>query len=184
MDSPDTSKKFGLKQYLMLFFSITISVLIVVFSKQIRNLQEYGYVGIFLIMLLGNATVLIPVPILAPLNILLGGIFANPLLLGLTVGVASALGELVGYLAGYSGSGIVKSSKIYKKAELKLEKYGIWAILFLAFIPNPLFDAAGLAAGALGIKWWKFLIVTVIGKTLRAILFAYIGYTGGMLIGH
>jgi len=180
----DSSKqeKFGIKHLLMLLASIAISVLIVVFNKEIRNLQEYGYIGIFLIMFLGNATVLIPVPILAPLNILLGGVFTNPLLLGITIGVASSLGELVGYLAGYSGSGIVKSSKIYKKAEAKILKYGLWAIFFLAIIPNPLFDVAGLAAGALGIKWWRFLIVVMLGKTIRTIAFAYIGYAGSLII--
>lgn len=176
------SEKFGLKQILMLLFSITITVLIIVFNKQIRNLQEFGYAGIFLLMFLGNATVLIPVPILAPLNILLGGVFTSPLLVGLTVGVASALGELVGYIAGYSGSGIVKSSKTYKKIEGRVKKYGLWTIFFLALIPNPLFDVAGLAAGALGIKWWKFLLVVIAGKTIRAIVFAYIGYTSRVLL--
>lgn len=175
-------EKFGIKHLLMLFASITISVLIIVFNKQIRELEEFGYMGIFLIMFLGNATVLVPVPVLAPLNILLGGVFASPILLGLTVGIASSLGELVGYLAGYSGSGIVKSTKVYKKVEVQVERYGLWAILFLAIVPNPLFDIAGVAAGALGIKWWKFLIAVTIGKTIRAIVFAYIGYTGSLLI--
>jgi len=181
MEKPK-QEKFGIKHLLMLLASIAISVLIIVFNKQLRDLQQFGYIGIFLLMFLGNATVLIPVPVLAPLNILLGGIFSSPLLLGLTVGVASSFGELVGYLAGYSGSGIVKSSKVYKKIELQVEKYGLWAIFFLALVPNPLFDVAGLAAGALGIKWWKFLIAVTIGKTIRAIVFAYIGYTGSLLI--
>lgn len=180
MEEPK-QEKFGPKHLLMLLASIAISVLIIVFNKQLRDLQQFGYIGIFLLMFLGNATVLIPVPVLAPLNILLGGIFSSPLLLGITVGVASSFGELVGYLAGYSGSGIVKSSKVYKKIELQVEKYGLWAIFFLALIPNPLFDVAGLAAGALGIKWWKFLIAVTAGKTIRAIAFAYIGYTGGLL---
>ena len=182
MKEESKQEKFGLKHLLMLLASLTISILIIVFNKEIRNLQEFGYIGIFLVMFLGNATVLIPVPVLAPLNILLGGVFTSPILLGLTVGVASSLGELVGYLAGYSGSGIVKSSKVYKKIESQVEKYGLWAILFLALIPNPLFDVAGVAAGALGIKWWKFLIAVTIGKTIRAIVFAYIGYTGSLLI--
>jgi len=181
MEEPNKQEKFGIKHLLMLLASLAISVLIIVFNKEIRNLQEFGYVGIFLIMFLGNATVLIPVPVLAPLNVLLGGVFANPLLVGLTVGVASSFGELVGYLAGYSGSGIVKSSKVYKKMEIRIKKYGLWAIFVLALIPNPLFDVAGLVAGAFGIKWWKFLIAVTLGKTIRAIVFAYIGYTGGLL---
>ena len=66
--------------------------------------------------------------------------------------------------------------------EAKIDKYGIWAIFALALIPNPLFDIAGLAAGAAGIAWWKFLIAAGIGKTIRAIAFAYIGYEGGQLL--
>lgn len=181
MEEPK-QEKFGIKHLLMLLASLAISVLIIVFNKQIRELESLGYLGAFLIMFLGNATVLIPVPILAPLNILLGGILASPLLVGLSVGVASSFGELVGYLAGYSGSGIVKSSKVYKKMEIRIKKYGLWAIFVLALIPNPLFDVAGLVAGAFGIKWWKFLIAVTVGKTLRATIFAYIGYTGSILI--
>ncbi len=175
-------KKFGTKQILMLLFSILISVLIIVFSKQIANFKEFGYLGAFLLTFLGNATVLVPVPVLAPLNILLGGILAIPLLVGLAIGLGSALGELVGYIAGYSGSEIVKSTNRYKRMETKINKYGIWAIFMLALIPNPLFDIAGLAAGAAGIAWWKFLIAAGIGKTIRAIAFAYIGYTGSLII--
>lgn len=175
-------KKFGIKHILMLLFSILISVLVIIFSKQIANLKEFGYLGAFIITFLGNATVLIPVPVLAPLNILLGGILALPLLVGLIIGIASALGELVGYIAGYSGSEVVKSTNRYKKMETKIQKYGVLAIFVLALIPNPLFDIAGLAAGAAGIVWWKFLIAAGIGKTIRAIAFAYIGYTGSLII--
>lgn len=177
-------KKLGIKNVLIIVSVVAFSALIIIFSKQIRHLAKYGYLGLFLITLLGNATVIIPVPILAPLNILLGSILPSPLLVGLVVGLASSLGELSGYLLGYSGSDLVKSSKVYKKVEEKVQKYGLWTIFFLALIPNPLFDIAGLASGALGIKWWKFLIATIAGKTIRAIAFAYLGYYSGMLIGH
>lgn len=177
------SKKINLKNILISVSVVLFSALIIIFSKQIKHLAKYGYLGLFLITFLGNATVIIPVPVLAPLNILLGGILPSPLLVGLVVGLSSSLGELSGYLLGYSGSGIVKSSKIYLKVEDKVKKYGLWMIFFLALIPNPLFDIAGLASGAIGIKWWKFLIVTILGKTIRAIVFAYLGYYSGILIG-
>jgi membrane protein YqaA with SNARE-associated domain len=177
-------KRFGIKNILIIVSVIAFSVLIIVFSRQLRHLARYGYFGLFLITFLGNATVIIPVPILAPLNILLGSVLPSPLLVGLVVGLASSLGELSGYLLGYSGGGLVKSSKVYKKIEGKVKEYGLWTIFFLALIPNPLFDIAGLASGALGIKWWKFLIATIAGKTIRAIAFAYLGYYSGMLIGH
>ena len=176
------SSKFTWKHILALVFGVAVTILVLVFSKNIHQYQEFGYLGIYLITLLVNATVLVPVPILAPLNILFGGILDSPLLVGLTIGVASSLGELAGYLVGYAGSGIVTSSRVYKKMEERIKRYGLWAIFVLALIPNPLFDVAGLVAGAIGIKWWKFLLAMGAGKTVRAIIFAYIGYGGKEII--
>ncbi len=176
------SPKFGWKHILALILGIAITILVIIYANRIRDYEEIGYLGVFLLTFLGNATVLVPVPVLAPLNIVLGGILSSPLLVGLTIGIASSAGEIVGYLVGYAGSGIVTSSKTYKKVEEKIKKYGLFAIFFLALIPNPLFDVVGLVAGATGIKWWKFLLAMGAGKTVRAIIFAYIGYGGSLVI--
>lgn len=176
------SPKFGWKHILALILGIAITVLVIIYANRIRDYEEIGYLGVFLLTFLGNATVLVPVPVLAPLNIVLGGILTSPLLVGLTIGIASSMGEIIGYIVGYAGSGIVTSSKTYKKMEVRIKKYGLWAIFFLALIPNPLFDVVGLVAGAIGIKWWKFLLAMGAGKTVRAIIFAYIGYGGEILM--
>jgi membrane protein YqaA with SNARE-associated domain len=176
------SPKFGWKHILALLFGIAITVLVIIYANRIRDYEEIGYIGIFLLTLLGNATVLVPVPVLAPLNIVLGGVLTHPLMLGLIIGVASSIGEIVGYLVGYAGNEIVTSSKVYKKMEARIKKYGLGTIFFLALIPNPLFDVAGLVAGAIGIKWWKFLLAMGAGKIVRAIIFSYIGYGGKEII--
>ena len=51
------------------------------------------------------------------------------------------------------------------------------AILVLAFVPNPFFDLAGIAAGTLKIPILSFLFFTWIGKVLKMLLFAYAGAT-------
>jgi membrane protein DedA with SNARE-associated domain len=56
-------------------------------------------------------------------------------------------------------------------------KYGDITILLLAFIPNPLFDMAGMTAGALKMPIYRFLFWTLIGKTLKMMMFAYGGAT-------
>ncbi len=56
-----------------------------------------------------------------------------------------------------------------------MEKYGDITILVLAFIPNPLFDLAGISAGILKMPVWKFLLFCVIGKILKMMMFAYAG---------
>ena len=53
------------------------------------------------------------------------------------------------------------------------------AIVVLAFIPNPLFDLAGMASGALKLPLWKFFIACAIGKILKMFMFAYAGYYSG-----
>jgi len=54
-------------------------------------------------------------------------------------------------------------------------KHGSWTILLLAFIPNPLFDLAGFVAGSMKLPLWKFLLLTVVGKIGKMLLFAYLG---------
>jgi membrane protein YqaA with SNARE-associated domain len=49
------------------------------------------------------------------------------------------------------------------------------AIFALAFIPNPLFDIAGVIAGGLKIAWWRFLVSCAAGRILRYVLLAAIG---------
>ena len=46
-------------------FSLLITAAIVAFRGQLRSLARYGYLGVFLISVLGNATVVLPVPSLA-----------------------------------------------------------------------------------------------------------------------
>ena len=47
-----------------------------------------------------------------------------------------------------------------------LMKYGFFAILCCASIPNPLFDLAGITCGHFLIPFWTFFIATAIGKSI------------------
>jgi len=98
----------------------------------------------------------------------------NPVLLGIAAGFGSGLGELSGYMLGYAGHDAVAKSKVFYSHSKQVEKYGAPAIFVLAFLPNPVFDVAGIAAGAMKMQWWKFLIATIAGKVLRFILLAYL----------
>jgi uncharacterized membrane protein YdjX (TVP38/TMEM64 family) len=56
-----------------------------------------------------------------------------------------------------------------------MKRRGSIVIFVLAFVPNPLFDLAGAAAGALRYPIWKFLLVCFLGKTPKSILVAFAG---------
>jgi len=122
---------------------------------------------------LANATVIIPAPGVAVV-FAMGNIF-NPFLVALAAGTGGAIGELSGYLAGFSGQAIVENTKAYNRVSPWVQKYGAWAILVLSAIPNPFFDLAGIAAGVAKIPVWKFLLFCWIGQIIKMGLFAFAG---------
>src|SRR3989344_524297 len=167
-------QKFGIKHVAAFLLALAITAAIFIFRGQIRGLEQLGYLGVFLAMLLANATLFLPTPTIF-LAIAFGAALPNPLLVGLAAGLGSAIGETTGYLAGYAASAMVTESKGYKRTKQLLDRFGLWAIAGLAFIPNPIFDMAGLAAGALGVEWGKVFLSVTVGKTLRMLILAYTG---------
>jgi len=159
----------------ILAFVTAIAITIFIFSIQdkIEYLSGYGYPSIFLLSLLANATIIIPAPAIA-LSFTFGAVF-NPFWVALAAGTGAAIGEITGYLVGFSGQGVVDDSQIYEKLEAWTSKHGPLLILILAFIPNPFFDLAGVAAGTLKMPIGSFLLWTWIGKMLKMLLFAYAG---------
>jgi uncharacterized membrane protein YdjX (TVP38/TMEM64 family) len=167
------NQPFTTRHALAILGAVAITVLIVVFQDKLRGLGHLAYLGAFLTMLIGNATVILPVPGLAVVFAL--GATLNPLLLGLAAGPGAALGELTGYLMGYGGSAVADNLKVYQTIERWMERYGIVVIAVLAAIPNPLFDVAGMVAGVMRIRWWHFLLAALLGKTIQALVVAYAG---------
>ncbi|MGZ3880355.1 MAG: VTT domain-containing protein [Flavisolibacter sp.] len=148
-----------------------------VFRNQVKKLQDYGYIGIFFLSIAANATIIIPIPGVA-FTTAMGAIF-NPVGVAIAAGLGAALGELTGYLAGFSGQGVAERTKLYSRLTswMKAHQNLAYGVIFLlAFIPNPAFDMAGMASGALKLPIWKFLLACAGGKILKMLLFAYAGY--------
>lgn len=154
-------------------FAVAITVGIYVFRDSFRHLASLGYIGIFLLSILANATIILPAPGVA---FVFGmGAVLNPFFVALAAGTGAAIGELSGYIAGYSGQAIIQRSRYEQQLEGWMRKNGGWTIMIFAFIPNPLFDIAGMIAGMLKMPLWKFLLFCWIGKTVKMFLFAYAG---------
>lgn len=158
---------------IVLLAVIALTVVLVINRDRIQGLQAYGYPGIFLVSILANATILVPVPGVV-FTSAMGAVF-NPFWVSVAAGAGAALGELSGYMAGFSGQAVVENAARYDKVVGWMRKYGDITILVLAFIPNPLFDLAGMLAGVLKMPVWKFLFYCVIGKILKMMMFAYAG---------
>ena len=152
---------------------IGITVYIYSIRERVEEFTTFGYPGIFLVALLANATILLPAPGVAVIYAM-GAVF-NPLGVGLAAGTGGALGELSGYLAGFSGQAVIERTDVYERTKPWVDKYGGWAILVLAAIPNPVFDAAGIAAGIAKMPLKTFLFFVWIGQLIKMTLFAYAG---------
>jgi membrane protein DedA with SNARE-associated domain len=158
---------------LFLLISGGVTLLIFIFAPHIRQFQHYGYPGVFLISLIANASIALPIPSLA-VTFSMGAILSWPLV-GLVAGIGEALGESTGYLAGYTGSAMVENKQLYKRMRRWVENHGMLTIFVLSVVPNPIIDLAGIAAGMLRYGYFKFLLACWLGKTIKTLIFAWAG---------
>ncbi len=158
---------------MVLFVSLFISVLIFLLKDKLAGLESYGLLGLFVISVIGNATIVFPAPVI--LSAFVAGAIFNPLAVTVAVSAGATVGELTGYYAGFGGTSLVGNEAKLKKIKTWIDKFGLWVIFVLAVIPNPLFDLAGIVAGATGIPVWKYLIVVFAGKFIKFGIFAFLG---------
>jgi membrane protein YqaA with SNARE-associated domain len=178
MNKINSKQGMNLLRGMILVVLIVITILLFIFRAHIQEFAKFGYLGIFIVSLLSNATLIFPVPGVL-FTSAMGAVF-SPLGVALAAGLGAALGELTGYLAGYSGQAVIERSEWYKKMLVWMGKYGNLTVFFLALIPNPLFDLTGIAAGALRMPVTRFLFWCVLGKILKMLVFAF---TGASVIG-
>jgi len=170
---------------LTLLLVIAISLSLFFYGRNpeiVAELKSYGYLGAFLISLIGNATVLLPgivLPILSGLGIVLypAAGLVSPLIVGLAGGAGAAIGEIVGYMAGYGGRGIVENNKLYERLVNWVRRWGAVAIFIFALVPL-FFDLVGLTAGVLRFPLWKFILVCWLGRTLLYVVFVVLAVLG------
>jgi len=152
---------------------IGISVYIYSIRDQAAELAGYGYLGIFIVSFMAYATVLLPAP--GIWLVFTMGAFFPPFGVALAAGAGAALGEMSGYLFGFSGQGVMERAKVYDRLTHWMSKNGPLTVFFLAAIPNPFFDLAGVAAGALKMRVPTFLLWVWLGETTKMMVFAYAG---------
>ncbi len=169
------NRRLRLARIVALLLVIGLTVYIYSIREQAESLAQYGFAGIFLLSLLSYATILLPAPGLA-IVFAMGGVFP-PAGLALAAAAGAALGELSGYLAGFSGQAIVERGNRYERLQGWMKRNGPATIFVLALIPNPLFDLAGVTAGALRMPVLRFLLWTFLGQAVKMTVFAYAGAT-------
>ena len=127
------------------------------FYLPLDEFAPLAYLSVLATTLVCNLTVIVPVPVATSIMIATATSW-NPVMVVLAASIGGTLGELSGYYAGYLGKRIAISEQVaaYNKVADWMNRYGIWAISFLAFQPVIPFDVAGLVAGAAKMPMCKF----------------------------
>lgn len=172
---PRNNLRLNLLRAATLLFVVALSVYIYSIRDRTDILATYGYPGIFLLAVLANATVVLPAPGLV--FVFGAGMLPalSPLGIGLAAGLGATVGELSGYLAGFSGQAVIENQAMYDRLEGWMKRYGPATIVVLAFLPLPIFDMAGLAAGALRMPLPHFMGWCLLGKIPKMLLIAFLG---------
>ncbi len=155
------------------------------------SFDALGYGGIFLANLLSTATVFIPVPGLLAIGhalIVSGAETLNPLAAGLVGGLGMGLGETTAYMTGLVASEAARHTQPQLPRLLRpaversihvvnwlMSRYWVPTLFVLSVIPDPIFEFAGITAGATRIGFRPFMAVVVTGNVIRGLLVAYVG---------
>lgn len=170
MATSETQPTHKIVFWLTVLFAVAItiaSVWILFHPSWLAQFRSWGYFGAFVINAISSATLVLPVPGAA--LVLAMGTQLNPWWLCIVSGLGSAVGELTGYFAGATGQQLIPDSQRAKMDRLHnlTEKYGALILIVLAAYPFPLFDMAGIVAGASKMHIWKFVTATAIGKAIK-----------------
>jgi membrane protein YqaA with SNARE-associated domain len=143
--------------------------------------MQYGYLGIFVISLIGSASILIPIPYTVIIFTLSAFRILDPMLIALSSGLGSAVGEFSGYLLGYYGQAILSDIQ-KRKIEFILKvfnKYGAITVFIFALTPLP-DDLLIIPLGIMRYSFVKVLLPCLLGKIFMSLILAY---GGAMSIG-
>ena len=136
--------------------------------------MKWGYLGAFVVSVVANATIILPVPY--ALAIFTLGTVLNPLILGLVGGLGAAIGELTGYALGAAWRTVLDEEKKakFEAAKKLLDKSAALAIFVFSATPLPV-DVISIPVGMIGYPLWKTFLAFLTGKTVLCLTLAYSG---------
>ena len=184
---------------LILLSSLALGVATIWFNLNEEKFKGLGYAGIFFLNLISTSTFFIPVPGLTAAGQALIVSQAPSLgawQVGLIGGIGMALGEITAYVAGALGREVAQGRQVggptwFRRAVTRalrtvdwlMMRYGMLTLFALSAVPNPIFEVAGLTAGAVRMNFWRFLGSVTAGKVVRGLALAYIGEFSIRLFG-
>ena len=151
-------------------------------SEWMKSLAlQYGYLGIFVISLLGALSIFFPIPytvvIFALGGLEIGGAWVfEPLWIAVAAGLGSSIGEFSGYMLGLGGRRAI-IGRYKKKMEFLVkafDKFGPIMIFLFALTPFP-DDLLFIPLGVMRYSVVRAFIPALAGKLLMNFIIAYSG---------
>ena len=148
---------------------VALSVAICLFRDRIQAVGSLGYIGLFLLCFLANATVFLPAPSL--MLAASAALVMNPWLVALVASLGSALGEFVGYVFGSATKDLSpKFRNLLEKLRQKVPNETV-LVFILALLPLPLFDVVGVYAGGTKMHLVRFFAACFVGKCIKMLVY-------------
>ena len=142
-------------------------------SEWILSFGDSQWAILVLILNAFSESILFPIPPDALLILISLKNIELAILISIITTISSVLGGIVGYYIGNKlGRSLVFkiiSTNYIIKAESLFSRFGFWVIITAAFTPIP-YKVFTLTAGVLNLDLKKFIIASIIGRSLRFIL--------------
>jgi len=147
-------------------------------SQWLKSLAlQYGYLGIFIVSFAGSASVIFPIPYTLVIFYAGSTRMFDPLLIALSGGTGSGIGEILGYFLGYYGRAVLSDERRRKIDYIVkvFNRYGMVAAFIFALTPLP-DDLLFIPLGMMRYSFLRFFIPCLAGKILMCLILAYGGY--------
>lgn len=142
-----------------------------------------GYYGSFVVSVVGNASIIVPIPYMG-VPYMLGGLrdpvtsefVFDPTLVGLVSGAGAMLGEMISYGIGRLGRRLVPPSQVLDFSSFVSRHPRATPVLVFLLAATPLpDDAVMVPLGVSQYQWWKLVTPLLLGKTVLMLVVAWAG---------
>lgn len=143
-------------------------------TERVNIALAHGYLGVFILAILCNMTFFLPAPVVVPIYAL--GVTHNPILLGLSSGLGSTIGEFSSYVIGVASKKVIDTryERQLRITRRLLEKHGMILVFIFALTPLP-DDLLLVTFGIVDYDLKKAFTAMLAGKILMNIGVAYAG---------
>jgi len=173
-----------------LVLTVGVVVAVILYFDDIQALGGYGYLGAFLVGVFGGATYIASVP-MTPVIFVLGTVlkpsfapYLGPVFVGAAAGLGETIGALTIYMTGYGGGAAIASTTrakvraIYSRILGWMDRRGALVLFIFSAVINPFFYPVAFTAGATHYSLKKYILICIVGKTIKGITVAAAGYWG------